>query len=143
MSKTLLYGATKVDGSTSVSSLEPYQWKNRVLAIFADADNGKASRQENLLLAERDGLQERDVIVLRIGGGTVLPLFGAADVAFDADVIRSDLEVPDASAFATVLVGKDGSVKLRVVEPITADELFATIDGMPMRAAETTRQHDL
>jgi len=142
MSKTLLYGATKVDGSTAVSSLEPFQWKSRVMVICADADNAKGSRQENLLLAERDGLAERDLVVLRLDGDTVSTLFGAAD-SLDADLLRNDLETPDAGIFAAVLVGKDGSVKLRAVEPVTCDELFATIDGMPMRAAETTRQHDL
>jgi Domain of unknown function (DUF4174) len=142
MSKTLLYGATKVDGSTAVASLEPFQWKNRVVIIFADADNAKASRQENQLLAERGGLAERDLIVLRVEGGRVSPLFGAADV-LDADLLHVDLEAPEIGVFAAILVGKDGSVKLRAVEPITCEELFATIDGMPMRAAETTRLHDL
>ncbi|MET0747656.1 MAG: DUF4174 domain-containing protein [Rhizobium sp.] len=142
MSKTLQYSATKVDGSTAVSSLERFQWKNRVVVIFADTDNAKASRQENLLLAERDGLAERDLVVLRIAQGSVAPLFGVAE-GLEADMVRTDLEGPDAGIFAAVLVGKDGSVKLRAVEPITAGELFVTIDGMPMRAAETTRQHDL
>lgn len=142
MSKTLLYGATKVDGSTAVSSLEAFQWKNRVLAIFADGDNARASRQENLLLAERDGLAERDLIVLRVDESTMSSVFGAAG-SLPVDALRSDLEAPEPGVFAAVLVGKDGSVKLRAVEPVTCDELFAAIDGMPMRAAEATRQHDL
>lgn len=142
MSKTLLYGATKVDGALAVSHLEPFRWKYRVVAIFADADNAKASRQENQLLAERDGLAERDLVVLRVAEGMVKALFGAAD-DLDADLLRTDLEAPEVGVFAAILVGKDGSVKLRAVEPMTSGELFATIDGMPMRAAETTRQHDL
>jgi len=145
MSKTLLYGATKVDDSNiayaAVASLEQFQWKNRVLVILADADNEKGSRQENLLLAERDGLSERDLVVLRVREGSVFAIFGAGE-NLDADSLRSDLDEQDAAHFAAILVGKDGSVKLRAIEPLPAEELFATIDSMPMRAAEATRQHE-
>jgi hypothetical protein len=141
MSKILTYGATRVDGTTAVASLEPFQWKNRILAIFTDRDNSKASRQENLLLSAREGLAERDMVVLRIDGETVRAVFGAAD-ALSAVNLRSELEAPDVGVFAAILVGKDGSVKLRAVEPLMAEELFDTIDGMPMRAAETTRNHE-
>jgi hypothetical protein len=41
-----------------------------------------------------------------------------------------------AGEFAAVLVGKDGTVKLNVHEPVSNGELFAIIDAMPMRAAE-------
>ena len=145
MSKSLLYGATKVDGSNSayaaVPSLEQFQWSNRVLVIFADTDNQKASRQENLLLSERSGLAERDMVILRVRNGTVASLFGSAE-SLDAGALREELEEREEGHFAAILIGKDGSVKLRAVEPLPAEELFDTVDAMPMRAAEATRPHD-
>jgi hypothetical protein len=142
MSKTLLYGATKIDETNSayapVESLAAFQWKNRVFILFADKDNARAARQENQLLADRSALDERDMVVLKVSVGKVRPLFGAAD-GLDGEAIRHDLEGPEAGEFAAFLLGKDGTVKLKVSEPITNGELFAIIDSMPMRAAETLK----
>ena len=38
--------------------------------------------------------------------------------------------------FEVLLVGKDGGVKLRQETPLSVDDLFATIDAMPMRQRE-------
>ncbi|MBB4479011.1 DUF4174 domain-containing protein [Rhizobium etli] len=142
MSKTLLYGATKIDETNSayapVESLAAFQWRNRVFVLFADKDNARAGRQENQLLSERAELDERDIVVLKVSAGKVGALFGAAD-GLDGDAIRHDLEGPEAGEFAAFLIGKDGTVKLKVSEPITNGELFAIIDSMPMRAAETLK----
>ncbi|MBX5056886.1 DUF4174 domain-containing protein [Rhizobium lentis] len=142
MSKTLLYGATKIDETNSayapIESLAAFQWKNRVFVVFADKDNSRAARQENQLLADRQALAERDLVVLKISGAGVRPLFGAAD-GLDGEAIRRDLEALEIGEFAAFLVGKDGTVKLKVTEPITNGELFAIIDSMPQRAAETLR----
>jgi len=142
MSKTLLYGATKIDETNAayaaIASLEQFQWKERVLVIFADKDNSRTSRQENQLLAERDALAERDMVVLKISGGTVKPVFGAG-AGLDPTAIRRELDAPEEGEFAAALVGKDGTVKLKVSEPISNGELFAIIDSMPMRAAESMK----
>ncbi|ACI53682.1 conserved hypothetical protein [Rhizobium leguminosarum bv. trifolii WSM2304] len=142
MSKTLLYGATKIDETNSayapVESLAASQWKNRVFVVFADKDNARAARQENQLLADRSALDQRDLVVLKISGAAVRPLFGAAD-GLDGEAIRRDLEAAEIGEFAAFLVGKDGTVKLKVSEPITDGELFAIIDSMPMRAAEVLK----
>ncbi|MBX4939784.1 DUF4174 domain-containing protein [Rhizobium binae] len=142
MSKTLLYGATKIDETNSayapIDSLAAFQWKNRVFILFADRDNARAARQENQLLADRSALAERDMVVLKVSGGKVRALFGVAD-GLDGEAIRHDLEGPEAGEFAAFLLGKDGTVKLKLSEPITNGELFAIVDSMPMRAAETLK----
>ncbi|MGO6971167.1 DUF4174 domain-containing protein [Rhizobium leguminosarum] len=146
MSKTLLYGATKIDETNSayapVESLAEFQWKNRVFILFADRDNSRATRQENQLLANRSALDERDLVVLKVSGAGVRPLFGAAD-DLDGEAIRRDLEAPEVGEFAAFLLGKDGTVKLKASEPITDGELFAIIDSMPMRAAESLKPDKL
>jgi hypothetical protein len=143
MSRSLLYGATKVDETNSayaaITSLEQFQWKNRVVVIFPDKDNSRAARQENQLMADRTGLEERDIVVLKLAGPAIRFLFGAS-TDLDAEAISRDLEGPSPGEFAAFLVGKDGTVKLNVREPITTGELIAIIDAMPMRAADTVAQ---
>ena len=120
MLKTLLYGATKIDETNSayapIESLAAFQWKNRVFVLFADRDNARAARQENQLLADRSALDERDMVVLKVSGSKVRALFGAAD-GLDGEAIRHDLEGPEAGEFAAFLLGKDGTVKLKLSEP--------------------------
>lgn len=142
MSKTLLYGATKVDETNAayaaIASLSQFQWKNRVLVIFSDSDNSRAARQENQLLADRPALEERDMIVLKVSGNAVRAVFGAAEPV-DAGALREALDVSDAGTFHAALIGKDGTVKLKASEHVSNGELFAIIDSMPMRAAESTK----
>ncbi len=145
MSKTLLYGATKVDetnaGYAAIGSLEQFQWKNRVVVIFPDKDNARAARQENMLLADREGLSERDVVVLKVADGSVRAIFGAAE-SLDPGTLEQELIGLSAGEFAAFLVGKDGTVKLNVREPVNSGELFAIIDAMPVRAAEAADAKD-
>jgi hypothetical protein len=144
MSKTLHYGATKIDETNAayaaVASLEQFQWNNRVFIVIADQDNFRAARQENQLLADRAALEERDMVILKLAGSSIKPLFGSGD-GLDGEALRQELDMPDTGEFAAFLLGKDGTVKLKASEPITSGELFAIIDSMPVRAAETVR-HD-
>lgn len=143
MSKTLLYGATKIDETNAayaaVASLEQFQWKNRVFIIIADRDNSRAAGQENQLLADRAALEERDMVILKLVGSSIKPLFGSGE-GLDGEAIRRELDAPETGEFAAFLLGKDGTVKLKASEPITSAELFAIIDSMPVRAAEAVRQ---
>jgi len=119
----------------AAQALGQYKWKNRLLVVFSDTSNAKAARQENMLMTERSGLGERDMLVLRIRGGSVMPIYGSG-VELNADKIRRDVQGPEAGEFAVVLVGMDGTVKLSAHEPVTPAEIFALVDSMPMRAAE-------
>ncbi|OJT97760.1 MAG: hypothetical protein BGN83_01115 [Rhizobium sp. 63-7] len=117
-----------VASQPAAESLQPFRGLNRVLLIFSDRDNAAAARQENLVLAERDGLAERDMIVLRIRGSAVQPLFGSPP-PLDAERLRRDMDVVDGE-FCTVLVGKDGTSELRGGKPVSAGEIFTLIDAM-------------
>ena len=119
----------------AAQALGQYKWKNRLLVVFSDTSNAKAARQENMLMTERSGLGERDMLVLRVRGGSVMPIYGSG-VELDADRIRQDVQGPEAGEFAVVLVGMDGTVKLSAHEPVTPAEIFALDDSMPMRAME-------
>jgi hypothetical protein len=126
-------------GRSVIASLAQFRWQSRVVVIFPDKDNARTARQENQLMADRPGLAERDVVVLKVAGDTVRPLFGAAE-DLDAKPLARDLAAPPPGEFMVFLVGKDGTVKLTIGQPITTAELFAIIDAMPMRSGEAGRR---
>jgi hypothetical protein len=95
--------------------LAKHRWTNRVLVIdtptIATTEAYRAQATE--LLPAWEGLLERDLLIVTREG---------------------------AAAFRVRLVGKDGEVKLDSNEPVGAAELFALIDAMPMRRAETKQR---
>lgn len=130
-------GQTTTGQELKVGSLAELRWQKRIVIIFSDENNQVAARQENQLLAVREGLEDRDVIVLRFRGTAVDVLFGSIQVNFEANALRQSLSGPETGEFAMILVGKDGTEKLRAKTPVPAEELFTFIDSMPMRQAET------
>lgn len=104
------------------SDLSKFVWEKRPVIVFADSPNDPAfKRQLELLHVGRDDLAERDVVVLT-----------------DTDpAARGPLRIKlRPRGFALVLIGKDGTVKLRKPKPWDVRELGRVIDKMPMRQQE-------
>ena len=109
-------------------------WKHRVLLIFSPSQQTAEYREQlDQLRADPAGLQERDVQVYRI--------FPAGLITSERDVLehndlsdqyRSQYGV-DPETFTVILVGKDGTEKLRTDQVLRTDKLYAVIDAMPMR----------
>ncbi|SFE38903.1 DUF4174 domain-containing protein [Roseivivax sediminis] len=107
------------------AELSDYRWSNRPVLLFADADTDAAyAAQRAALAAAAPGLADRDIVVLT---DTDPQARGALRARFAPE------------GFLMVLVGKDGGVKRTETAPISADDLFATIDAMPMRRREMSR----
>ena len=105
--------------------LVPYRWKARVLVVLAaDLDSPALAEQKRQIESLKGGAAERDLVLVQ-------PPAGSAE----AKALRTRFGLGD-EAFQAVLVGKDGGAKLRATKPITARELMATIDAMPMRQDE-------
>jgi hypothetical protein len=115
-----------VDPQHGGESLVDFEWRYRVLVIFPCKDRSKATRQANMLLAETEGLQERDLIVLEVGRDDVKVLFGP-HFDLNPSAIRYDLDVDD-GVFALLLVGKDGLIKLRSHDVVPISTIFELID---------------
>lgn len=115
-----------VDPRHGGGSLADFEWRYRVLVIFPDSPNIEATRQASILLAEADGLRERDLVVLEIGQTDVRVLFGPEE-ELNPHAIRYDLDVAD-GFFSVLLVGKDGSVKIRSDEVVPCSTIFSLID---------------
>lgn len=116
-------------------ALGQYRWENRVLTVFApDSDGSLYRRQQESLRLTEPGAYERDVVVISVLGEIVATRGGQA-VRASAPDLRDAYDVLP-HHFRVVLIGKDGAVKLRQEEPVSAAELFALIDAMPMRKHE-------
>lgn len=119
--------------------LSTYRWQNRVLLVLSRAENEqRATAQLAELAAAKEGLEERKLLVFQ-----VLPeQYRQALLPNDQWHRATDVFQAHAldGGFTVVLLGLDGGVKVRQSQVLTINELFATIDGMPMRRAELGRQ---
>ncbi|MEO1734284.1 MAG: DUF4174 domain-containing protein [Pseudomonadota bacterium] len=104
------------------SDLSEFLWINRPVIVFADTPaDPRYAQQIDFLTSGMEMLLERDVVVLTdTDPGAASPL-------------RMKLRP---RGFQVVLVGKDGSVKLRKPLPYSVRELTRNIDKMPMRQQE-------
>ncbi|WP_407496047.1 DUF4174 domain-containing protein [Pseudooceanicola sp. MF1-13] len=115
-------GADFQNLAPDTSDLSEYRWSHRPVMIFAPSENDDQYEQAMAALQlAQAGLADRDIIVL-------------TDTDPSANgALRQDL---NAQGFTMLLVGKDGGVKLRSDDIILPEDLFATIDQMPMRQQE-------
>lgn len=112
-----------------------YQWQNRLLLVFAPApDREEVRAQQGLFEGKEAELKDRDLLVAylfpeegRIEDETVS--------AEDTTSLRERYGVAE-DDFIVILIGKDGTAKERLEEPMQSADLFATIDAMPMRQRE-------
>lgn len=105
-----------------VEDLTQFVWEKRPIVVFADspADPNFGLQMEYLELRAEE-LAERDVVVLTDTDPSV------------QSALRTKLRP---RGFMLVLIGKDGSVKLRKPYPWDVRQLMRSIDKMPVRQRE-------
>lgn len=112
--------------------VDALQWDRRILIVFSpDRSHPALSRQRRLLNAQ--AMTERDLHIVEVIGESVS---GAREYA---GRLRQRYGV-GVGSFETLLIGKDGGVKLRSTDAVPMAKLAATIDAMPMRRGEIARQ---
>jgi hypothetical protein len=125
-----------------MKSLDSYQWKNRLLLIFAPSENSAAYQQQRQLLqGQQAGLNERDLLIFELlAQGTS----HVNDQNIDAEEVAKirDYFKVSAKDFRVVLVGKDGTAKRYDKSPVSPTAIFTTIDAMPMRRQEMNLQQN-
>ena len=131
----ILGGIHYKTSAQEVAIPENYLWKNRLILLFAsDKDNPMLQQQHTQLQADADGLTDRDLLIFRVLPGQVIGQDTIWDAA-SAQKLRDKYDVKK-SEFCVILIGKDGSEKLRKDELLARKELYAVIDAMPMRRRE-------
>lgn len=113
-------------------SLQQFRGRKRVLIIFADAQDDRALIQDEWLRKAHMRLIEEDVEVFSIAGGGAFALFDDA-WELDADDIRERLQGPPTGEFGLILLGRDGTVKLRSREPRSAQDIFKALEILPKK----------
>jgi len=113
--------------------MDNFAWSARPVLVFAASDDDERATEQLRLLADASQEQaDRDIVLV-----TVRPDVVSSDTGgeLDADRLRARYRVARGD-FAVLLVGKDTGVKRRVNQVIEPRDLFAQIDGMPMRQRE-------
>lgn len=130
-------------------SLDAHRWQHRVLLVFATSEQDPRLEQQRVLFAEeRAAFEERHLLLLELVGaehGAIRP-FGLPETrqSLSADAVaelRRRFAVP-LDTFAAVLVGKDGTEKVRYEAPAKPNAIYERIDAMPMRQREMKAQQD-
>ena len=98
-----------------------------VVALASSLSDPDLSAQRRIFETMRTGARERDLVLLE-----------ATDDTPEGAALRH--RFGGGTGFRSVLIGKDGGAKASSERPMQADDLFATIDAMPMRRAEMMRQ---
>lgn len=113
--------------------------------ILAFCDN--PASDQSLLLAERVrptidwvGFTERDLVLVEVIGETTHPIISLKDGQRDRveRVLLNDFQPKEICRkdFEFVLIGRDRAVKKRWQGFLSVEDLFQTIDAMPMRRFE-------
>ena len=127
--------ATALDAARTMTASV---WEKRVLLTFAPNRRHAEFRQQAALLGAVDaGLAERDMTLIRVFADGEVVIEGNAHPDSASSFYRRFSVVKD--EFRVILVGKDGTVKLDRAHAVTAGDLFALIDAMPMRRLEMQR----
>ena len=119
----------------SLMDLNVYRWKNRLLMVFSPSPDH--SDYQSLLKEMQDrqnGLRDRDVLVFEIFEKGPSRLDNSPMPKDSVDFLRKKFSAGQGS-FLVILIGKDGEEKMRR-QKVSLTEIFAVIDGMPMRQRE-------
>jgi len=121
---------------------EQYRWEKRILLIFSPTQtNRQLVEQRSWFFKNRVGFNDRDLLVIEIVNNIVLSRFPALAGKRKTPFFRSKFRV-NQNKFRSILIGKDGSIKLDRSIPIDPCYLFGLIDSMPMRRQEIYNNGD-
>ena len=127
---------------SNLVDLKKYQWQNRLLLIFAPSEDYPAYRfLADELRRQQDGVHDRDVLVFSLLEEGQSRLGDARLEKTTVEALKKRFSIKK-GAFTMVLIGKDGSEKLRREEGTTLGEIFGLIDTMPMRRMEMRKKSD-
>ena len=132
----IIIAFTPNTASAYPSVLEHYLWHSRLLMIFAPSiENPELKAALSQIELQESELIDRDLVVglfiqngvSELGDSTLSPAY-ATDMSTLFSINEGEV--------STILIGKDGVEKLRFAEIPDLEQIFSTIDQMPMRMQE-------
>ena len=119
--------------------LDKYRWKNRLVLIFAPSkEDSFYLEQKSEFEGKSDEFEDRDIIMIELLKTGISTVAEVPLTYNQQSLLRKKFHVVD--DFVFILIGKDGTVKLRAKQPVLCDEIFSLIDSMPMRKEEMRRK---
>ena len=133
---TILSIGSSRDAAAQALDFTRYQWKNRLLFIFAPNHYHTAfDPLHKSLAAQGAEVSERDLVVFEILESASSNSDEAPDDSVSAHFLRQKFGVRPGD-FRVLLIGKDGGIKLDRNDRTELKEIFDLIDSMPMRREE-------
>ena len=116
--------------------LERHMWEHRTILLFAPSPKHREYVEMRREVSENpDGVEERDLVVYHLFFDRP-GRFENRPVTVEAtQKLRRRMAVLE-DAFTFILVGKDGTQKMRAEEAVDVETVFSEIDSMPMRQRE-------
>lgn len=113
-----------------------YHWNNRVLLLFAPQEQDAALQKQLAILTQKPAeVTDRDLIFYKFFLNNGVTPDAKTISAAETLAFRKNYSI-EKDGFTLILVGKDGTEKLRKREPVSLRALFDLIDSMPMRKQE-------
>lgn len=127
---------------SNAQSLSSHQWKDRLVVIYSDdTTNSTFQNQLQELKKDTEGIHDRKIVIYQSINGKVKKGLVENENCDNSEVEFQKLNDSHLK-FEVLLIGLDGGVKLRKTDLLTIQELFGTIDQMPMRISEMRRKKD-
>jgi hypothetical protein len=125
---------------TFSQDLSSHQWKDRLIMVLA-SDTALAAYHDQLQIFHSDssGMKERKLVLYKITPDQY-QIGTDSHQWIRSGTLYKSLRKTDAN-LEVILIGLDGTIKLRQSGIITTEKLFATIDAMPMRRSEMRRKN--
>ena len=129
------------DAQAQSLDLSLFQWKNRLLLLFAPNRNHPMFDALHKSLAARQSeASDRDLVIFEILESAASSMNNESIDSETARLLREKFEILR-DEFTVILIGKDGGIKLNRKKKTQLDDIFALIDSMPM-LQEEMRQRD-
>ena len=129
-----------IDEESTSLDLDTFQWKNRLVLIFAPSSTDHSYlNQKDGFAGKEDELDDRDIIVFELIE-TGPSMMGEELLTNEQQsYLRHTFGIP-AADYSFILLGKDGTIKLRAKQVVPSSDVFDLIDRMPMRQEEIKRK---
>lgn len=119
--------------------IEKHRWKDRLLLIYASS-KGSDQLKEQLDILQKNKLELADR-KLKVYAFTKKEFAFNFDKNWQKSTKLYQRYIPEGNDFFVLLIGLDGGIKLSQKNVSEKEELFAIIDGMPMRRNELKRKY--
>ena len=132
----LMSNANRLDAVETPMDLSQFQWKNRLLFLFAPKRSHPSfDALQNSIAIDQAEVADRDLVVFEIleSGPSRMDMTDLNSQVAQSLRYKFDVRLDQ---FAAILVGKDGGIKLNRQDETRLDDIFSLIDSMPMRREE-------